>query len=317
MSAPETITTIDVQSPLNLLSIALQNNAAIDVIERLAALQTAAMARDAEVQFNDALNLVQGELRPIAADLENPQTKSRYASYAGLDRVIRPIYVKHGFSLSFDSAEHPREDMMRVICYVAHRAGHTRRHQVDIPADGKGAKGGDVMTKTHAAGAAMSYGMRYLLKAIFNVAIGEDDRDGNGLSDLDLRLDAIGKCENLVDLDIAYVESYKAARKASDTTGMKRIVAARDARKRQLQPPPTKGDITRRFSDPPAPDASPAAQEASGDVIEAETVSDEATPYEPVKAVFRENSDDCPHDGGTFTLKGVESCVKCGQTVTS
>jgi hypothetical protein len=35
------------------------------------------------------------------------------------------------------------------------------------------------MTKTHAAGAAMSYGMRYLLKMIFNVAVGEDDRDGN------------------------------------------------------------------------------------------------------------------------------------------
>ena len=48
-----------------------------------------------------------------------------------------------------------------------------------MPADGKGAKGGDVMTKTHAAGAAMSYGMRYLLKMIFNVAVGEEDKDGN------------------------------------------------------------------------------------------------------------------------------------------
>ena len=49
-----------------------------------------------------------------------------------------------------------------------------------MPADGKGAKGGDVMTKTHATGAAVSYGMRYLLKMIFNVAVGEDDTDGNG-----------------------------------------------------------------------------------------------------------------------------------------
>jgi hypothetical protein len=47
-----------------------------------------------------------------------------------------------------------------------------------MPSDGKGAKGNDVMTRTHAAGSAMSYGMRYLLKAIFNIAIGEDD-DGN------------------------------------------------------------------------------------------------------------------------------------------
>jgi hypothetical protein len=48
-----------------------------------------------------------------------------------------------------------------------------------MPTDGKGAKGGDVMTKTHAAGAGMQYGMRYLLKGIFNVAIGEEDKDGN------------------------------------------------------------------------------------------------------------------------------------------
>ena len=36
------------------------------------------------------------------------------------------------------------------------------------------------MTKTHATGAATQYGMRYLLKMIFNVAVGENDKDGNG-----------------------------------------------------------------------------------------------------------------------------------------
>ena len=35
------------------------------------------------------------------------------------------------------------------------------------------------MTKTHAAAAADSYAKRYLVKDIFNVAIGEDDTDGN------------------------------------------------------------------------------------------------------------------------------------------
>ena len=47
-----------------------------------------------------------------------------------------------------------------------------------MPSDGKGAKGGDVMTKTHAAGSAFTYGQRYLIKMIFNIAVGEDD-DGN------------------------------------------------------------------------------------------------------------------------------------------
>lgn len=35
------------------------------------------------------------------------------------------------------------------------------------------------MTKTHAVGSGKTYAKRYLLKDIFNVAVGEDDDDGN------------------------------------------------------------------------------------------------------------------------------------------
>jgi hypothetical protein len=39
------------------------------------------------------------------------------------------------------------------------------------------------MTKTHATGSAVSYGMRYLLKMIFNIAVSDRDDDGNAASD--------------------------------------------------------------------------------------------------------------------------------------
>jgi hypothetical protein len=48
-----------------------------------------------------------------------------------------------------------------------------------LPVDGKGAQGKDVMTKTHATGAGVSYGKRYLAGMIFNLAFTEDDNDGN------------------------------------------------------------------------------------------------------------------------------------------
>jgi hypothetical protein len=133
----------------------------------------------AEAAFNQAMSDCQKEMRPIAADADNPQTRSKYASYAQLDRALRPIYTKHGFSISYDEADSPKADHVRVLAYVAHNGGFTRTYRRDMVADGKGAKGGDVMTKTHATGAAHSYGSRYLLKGIFNVAVGEDDRDGN------------------------------------------------------------------------------------------------------------------------------------------
>jgi hypothetical protein len=35
------------------------------------------------------------------------------------------------------------------------------------------------MSRTHATASALSYGMRYLLRLIFNIAVGESDDDGN------------------------------------------------------------------------------------------------------------------------------------------
>lgn len=154
-------------------------NVDIHKMERLLEMQERVHVRNAEAAFNVAMNAAQKEMRPIAANASNPQTKSRYASYDKLDKALRPIYTEHGFSLSFDEGESPKADHVRVLCYVSHIGGHTRTYHRDMPADGKGAKGGDVMTKTHAAGAAGSYGSRYLLKGIFNVAVGDDDDDGN------------------------------------------------------------------------------------------------------------------------------------------
>jgi len=154
----------------------------VDKLERLVTLHERALGRSAEQAFNAAMSAAQTDMRPVAEDAYNPQTKSRYASYAALDKALRPIYTAHGFGLSFDTGDSARESWIRVVCYVTHTAGHARTYHIDMPADGKGAKGGDAMTVTHAVGAGTSYGMRYLLRMIWNVAVGEDDRDGNGES---------------------------------------------------------------------------------------------------------------------------------------
>lgn len=168
-------------NPLTVIErFASDPNIDVTKLEKLIEMQERILMQQARQEFNRALSAAQNEMQPIAADAENPQTRSRYASYAQLDRALRPIYTRYGFGLSFDTADSPKEEHVRVVCYATHNAGWGRDYHVDMPADGKGAKGGDVMTKTHAAGAAMSYGMRYLLKMIFNVAVGEEDTDGNG-----------------------------------------------------------------------------------------------------------------------------------------
>lgn len=174
---------------------ALEANAVLQIIERAArdpsvdiskmrellAMRKDMMAFEAERAFDAAMTEAQTEMRPIAANADNPQTKSRYATFQALDAAIRPIYTKHGFSMSWGTAEGAPADHVRITCRLAHNAGHRQMYHLDMPADGKGAKGGDVMTKTHATGAALTYGRRYLEGMIFNISISKDN-DGNDAS---------------------------------------------------------------------------------------------------------------------------------------
>lgn len=152
----------------------------IDKLERLISMHNGIVSRQNEHAFNDAMTLAQKSMRRIAADSNNPQTRSKYASYAALDRAIRPVYTEHGFSLTFNTGDAP-EGFVRVVCDVSN-GGFTRHYHIDMPIVTVGPKGNDVMTKVHATGSAITYGRRYLLAMIFNLAVGDDD-DGNAAGD--------------------------------------------------------------------------------------------------------------------------------------
>jgi hypothetical protein len=154
---------------------------AMDVVkvERLIALHRDMEAQAAERAFNEALAAAQAEMSPVSKDAANPQTSSRYATLAQLDRALRPIYSTRGFAVTFDSEPAPAEQTVRVVGYLTGH-GHTRRYQLDMPCDGKGARGGDVMSRTHATASAITYGRRYLLCMAFNVSTEDDDGNAAG-----------------------------------------------------------------------------------------------------------------------------------------
>jgi hypothetical protein len=148
-------------------------------VEHLVRLKKEIDAAEAEGLFNEALAAAQAQMVPILANTVNSEVgrPHRYASYAALDRVVRPIYTAHGLAVTFDTGERSTDTAVEVVCYLTGH-GHGRRYSILMPADGKGAKGGDVMSRTHAAASAISYGMRYLLVMVFNLAVDKDD-DGN------------------------------------------------------------------------------------------------------------------------------------------
>lgn len=170
-------------------------------VERLKAMFD--LYRDVEADqsrkdFTASLVAAQSEMEPVRKDASNQNTKSKYATFEALDRAIRPAYTKHGFAPSYNTEQSDQPDHVRVVLTLMHKAGHERRYTADMPADGKGAKGGDVMTKTHAFGSAFSYGKRYLLAGAFNVIATERDDDGNAAGNATLNEDQIKQIEKLI-----------------------------------------------------------------------------------------------------------------------
>ena len=99
-------------------------------------------ADNARAEYDAAMADAQAEMKTIKTNKANSQTHSKYASYEAMDRAIRPIYTKHGFAVTFNTGDAPKPDDVRVLCTISHRAGHRENYKLDVPADGKGAKGG-------------------------------------------------------------------------------------------------------------------------------------------------------------------------------
>lgn len=231
------------RKPVDLLTLALENNAAMDVIERLVNLQREERDYQARVDFDEALNHCQKELRQVSADATNPQTSSRYASYSQLDRAVRPVYTTEGFSISFGEKDCPTPGKTRFVAYLS-RAGVTREYTKDLSPSTKGPKGNDVMTPIHADGSADSYAKRYLVKNIFNIAIGEADNDGNGNGGTYTHIlpDRVRKLcfeivasANIHELRARYLSAGNEAKKFNDRQALDAFIAAKDERKAKLQ----------------------------------------------------------------------------------
>lgn len=144
----------------------------LEMYERIA-------SRNAEIGFNLAMKAAQEEMPKILRNRKNDQTNSKYADLEKVNDAIVPIYTKHGFSLSFGTADCPIKDYFRVTCLVSHGAGHSRQYQADLPIDMSGIKGNVNKTPMHGFGSTMSYGRRYLTLLIFNITLTNEDNDGN------------------------------------------------------------------------------------------------------------------------------------------
>lgn len=150
----------------------------MDRVERMMVLRREIQAEQDRTAYNIAMAAVQAELPQIKRDALNDHTRSKYARLETIAARVDPIIAKHGLSLSYSTDDSPVAGHYRVVCTVA-LAGHERRFHLDTPADGVGSGGKANKTAIQAMGSAITYARRYLKLMIFDIALTNEDMDGN------------------------------------------------------------------------------------------------------------------------------------------
>jgi len=140
--------------------------------------------REAEKAWALAMQATQAEILPVAKNAQNAHTKSKYAKLEKVDEAIRPIYTKHGFSISYGSREPKGQQHVRVVCHVSHIGGYSKEFELEGRLDTTGSQGASNKTEIQGMGSSVSYLRRYLLLMIFNVVMEGEDADGNGKAPL-------------------------------------------------------------------------------------------------------------------------------------
>lgn len=168
-------------TPIDLIAMSIEKGLPPGELMTLAENWRKARAQEA---FNRDMVACQGELPVLVHDSDNAFLKSTYLSLEGIQKRIKPIYSKHGFSLSWGQADSPRQGCVRVICAVMHVDGHVERFQGDYPLDGTGMKGGSNMNALQGTVSSNTYAQRDMIRSIFNLTIIGKDDDGVRLGDV-------------------------------------------------------------------------------------------------------------------------------------
>ena len=178
----DAISTSPALDGIALIQQALSSGASPESIRELVALQQSMERfawereeRQSRIDFDDALVKCQIEIGNIAPNRER-ENKIMWADYLQIDRKIRPIYTKAGFSISYSEAPAP-PGKVKVIATLS-RSGISRTFEQMITAAVN-----SKMAQPDVDASANARCQRYLVLKIFNIAIGIDKDEKAGIED--------------------------------------------------------------------------------------------------------------------------------------
>ena len=166
-------------TPIDLLARALEKGVDTETLRQFMDLKERFEADEARKAYAADMVKCQKAMPDIAALAEGEKTNSHYAKLGYINKLITPIYTKHGFSISFNEGVPAKEGDVRTTGRVLHRLGHFEDFFIDLPPDLAGAQGTVNKTAIHAKGSSNTYGERYIVKRVFNLSILSEDDDGS------------------------------------------------------------------------------------------------------------------------------------------
>lgn len=173
-------------------------------LQALFTLKQAVDADEARKEFSRAFAQMAAEMPRVRKDgtiSKGDKGSIPFATWDNVDKVIRPILQKHGFSLRFATRMADGAEVMTAV--LSHVGGHSESSETRVKPDP-----GPGRNDTQAWGSGRSYTKRYLTLDLLNIVTVKEDDDGRASGAI-----SEDQANNIHDL-IAETEMPDARRKA-------------------------------------------------------------------------------------------------------
>ena len=160
-------------TPAEMLSIAVQQGAELDKLEKLMELQERWEKNEAKKAYTNAMSKFRSECPTILKTKDGHNSK--YAGLAETIGQIKGLLAKNGLSHSWRTEQ--GNNMIAVTCCITHSQGHSECTSLSAGADSSGSK-----NSIQAIGSTVTYLERYTLVAILGLASSDQDDDGKASS---------------------------------------------------------------------------------------------------------------------------------------
>lgn len=218
----------------------------VEKLKELLALRQRYEDNEARKAFVAAMSAFKSHAIAVVKDKTNQQYGSKYVSLGNLVNTVTPFLSQHGLSVRWDQ-EQPGGTSIKVSCVITHVLGHSESVSLTVPPDTSGAKNPIQQIKS-----AITYAKACTFESICGLASTDAtlDDDGNGAgrkpngngnghtsveSDwLQERCEWLANSRNREEIDKIFKTAYSEASNAGDLNAQRRLIAAKDARKREL-----------------------------------------------------------------------------------